>query len=203
MWSLFKYFQGFWLILYQGSQPELWNSPAVWPYVYHDFSAGAHDLMSTTGLGSLHWVTSLIPTHPLDLGSIVTSLRIIRDLCCHGTLILMVESFLWLSTWYLSLILDLERRKDNTESLSWAHTSHTLVNNYLWNGWMDKWIGGARICNSIATLTFASSIVDYHKQSSRLGDRKAFQVAPSVSATSDRGFGKSFIYQGMRSTLEI
>lgn len=63
---------------------------------------------------------------------------------------------------------------------------------------MDRWIGGASICNSIATLTFASPIVDYHKQSSRLGDRKVLQVALGVAATSDRGFGKWVI-----STLEV
>lgn len=68
---------------------------------------------------------------------------------------------------------------------------------------MDRWVGGASICNSIATLTFASSIVDYHKQSSRCGDRKALQVAVGVAATSDRDFGKWVISQGMRSTLEV
>lgn len=52
-------------------------------------------------------------------------------------------------------------------------------------------------------LTFASSVVNYHKPRARHGDRKALQVALAVAATSDRGFGKWVISLGMGSTLEV
>lgn len=51
-------------------------------------------------------------------------------------------------------------------------TWHILLNNYLWNEWIDALVVPAFVIQHLlrVPLTFASYLVDYHKQSTGLGE---------------------------------
>lgn len=106
--SLHKCFQRFQLCVGSKQAFRIWTCPASQRCVHHAFRAAA------TLTHGHHWpwvfflalnyfhclvillahFSFLIPSHPSDLGSIVTSVGIIGDLCSHGTLLLIVQSFL-------------------------------------------------------------------------------------------------------------